>query len=68
MTELPRVFVKPGEGVKVPLPIPGGQGLVPKEGREVVRDLNVERLLRTRDLVEAKPPKDDAAASAKKEG
>ena len=54
--ELPKVFVKPGKGVRVPLPLPGGLGNVPKEGREVIRSVAIERLITSKDLVEANNP------------
>jgi len=74
MYELPKIFVKVGEGRKVPLPIPGG-GSVPGLGGYVERTMEVERLITNGDLVECDPPAPEpapvvdqpaAAASSKK--
>lgn len=65
-----KLFVKPGEGRKVPLPIPGSNLRVPAEGMNVVKTIAVIRLLRVGDLiaVEAPAPAPAAAKQAAKEG
>jgi hypothetical protein len=55
------VFVKPGAGRVVPLPVPGGSIKVPAEGKVIERDFHVERLISCGDLVVGKLP---AAPSA----
>ncbi len=60
-----QVYVKPGPGRKVPLPIPGGEGVVPAEGKTVTKSRAVRRLLRTGDLELATAP---ATAKPAKEG
>jgi hypothetical protein len=55
-----RIFVVPGAGVKVPLPLPGG-GNVPAAGKFVDKSLSVLRLLAVGDLVEGKPPEAEVA-------
>lgn len=55
MVERAKVFVTPGPGRKVPLPIPGG-GLVPAEGDTVVQTTAVTRLIASGDLVVGKAP------------
>ena len=57
-----RIFVVPGAGVKVPLPLPGG-GNVPAAGRFVDKDFAVIRLLKAKDLVEGKPPEVEVATT-----
>jgi hypothetical protein len=70
MYELPKVFVVPAEGVKIPLPIDGMR--IPGVGMTVTRTMHIERLLRNGDLVEgdaaealAAPRKVKADAEAK---
>ncbi len=65
-----KIFVKPGEGRKVPLPIPGTNVRVPADGLNVVKDFAVIRLLRTGDLVAGDKPGAAPATTAKaiKEG
>lgn len=55
MVERAKVYVTPGKGVKVPLPIPGG-GSVPAEGATVVRNTAVNRLIAHGDLVVGTAP------------
>jgi hypothetical protein len=50
MIELPKVFVVPAEGVKIPLPVAGMR--IPGTGATVSRTTHIERLLRTMDLLE----------------
>ncbi len=66
MPNLPieKIFVKPGEGRKVPLPIPGTNVRVPADGRTVVKDIAVIRLLRVGDLVKTEPPSAATAPTA----
>jgi hypothetical protein len=60
MQQVPdKIFVVPGEGRKVPLPLPGG-GFVPAAGAWVQKSMHVHRLIRSKDLVEAKPPEPPA--------
>ena len=59
-----KIFVKPGEGRKVPLPIPGTSVKVPADGLNVVKGFAVIRLLRVGDLVPATPPAAAPAAPA----
>lgn len=59
-----KIFVKPGVGRKVPLPIPGTGDKVPAEGKSVVKSRAVRRLLIAKDLVEATPT---ATSTPKKE-
>ncbi len=66
MYELPKVYVKPGEGRKVPLPVPGGE-IIPGLGKEVRRTAAVERLIASGDLVVPDAPKAEAPAAAVKE-
>lgn len=51
-----KVFVVPGAGRKMPLPVPGDKISVPAEGRLVIKSLAVMRLLRCGDLVEQSAP------------
>jgi hypothetical protein len=55
MNETVTIFVVPGAGRKVPLPVPGGRS-VPAAGTYVTKTLAVTRLLRTGDLVETTAP------------
>jgi hypothetical protein len=59
MTEQNKVFVTPGAGRKVPLPLPGG-GSVPAGGATVVKTLHVVRLIASGDLVEGTAPENVA--------
>jgi hypothetical protein len=54
--KFPKVFVKPGEGRRVPLPLPGRLGSVPAAGRMVAKDFAIQRLIRNGDLVVGAPP------------
>jgi hypothetical protein len=67
MYELPKVFVKPGEGRKVPLPIAGGE-IIHGLGKLVTRTVAVERLIASGDLVVPEPPKAEPAAAMKEKG
>lgn len=58
MFKLEDVFVVPGEGVKIPLPVDGR--MIPGVGASVPRSIHVSRRLRTGDLIEG----DDAKALA----
>lgn len=51
-----RIFVVPGAGRKMPLPIPGSNAAVPAEGRLVLNSFAVQRLLRCGDLVAGAAP------------
>jgi hypothetical protein len=53
-----KVFVVPGAGVKVPLPLPGG-GHVPKGGKLLERSFSIERLITSGDLVVGTAPADE---------
>jgi hypothetical protein len=59
MYQVESVFVVPGAGRLVPLPLPGG-GSVPAEGKSVQRTMAVERLITTGDLVIPPAPESEA--------
>ncbi len=63
-----KMLVKPGEGRKIPLPIPGTNVKVPAEGMSVVKTMAVIRLLRVGDLVPVQAAAPATSKQASKEG
>lgn len=62
MLKIEKVYVVPGAGRKVPLPLPGG-GFVPAAGKSLPRATRIERLITSGDLVVTDPPTSAAPAA-----
>lgn len=62
MLKIEKIYVVPGAGRKVPLPLPGG-GFVPAAGKSLPRTTRIERLIASGDLVVSNAPASEAAAA-----